>query len=150
MAKSLGFCFEQDGIKYCCLEGTKESPILVKYDKASFPNINEKSDLTNWAESYIRQIINEHNPDTIGAKLSLKAEKNNIASWYYPMAMLHYVLYSQNKTATEFVSQNFTATKFGMSKSVNIYEEIDNIFGTQSPKLDKNYKYALLSAWMVL
>lgn len=146
----LGFCFEKNSIKYCVMEGTKQNPVFVKYDKLIIPNSSDLGGFTNWCETSINSLIIQFSPSVIGAKLSLDSKKDTIASWYYPLALLHKVSYERSLIAEEFVSRNFTATKFNMDKTINIYNYIDDFFGVQTPKLDRNYKYALLSAWMVL
>ena len=101
-------------------------------------------------ETTFQNLIVRFSPEKIGIKVSLNAKKDQIASWYYPLGLLHNISH-QNKISTfEFVSSNFTASKFDLDKSINIYDYIYEKFGIFKPQWDKNQKYALLSAWMTL
>ena len=104
----------------------------------------------NWYETTFQNLVARFSPESIGIKVSLNAKKDEIAPWYYPLGILHNISHQNRINTFEFVSGNFTASKFGMDKTINIYDYIDQYFGVFQPKWDKNQKYALLSAWMIL
>ncbi|WP_041408823.1 hypothetical protein [Shewanella sp. MR-4] len=146
----LGINLVKDGLRYCVLEGNKNAPNIVHYEKVQTNNFPNTQQLMNWYETTFQNLITRFTPETIGIKVSLNAKKAEIAPWYYPLGILHNLSYRNQINTFEFVSGNFTATKFGMDKTVNIYDYIDQYFGVFQPKWDKNQKYALLSAWMLL
>lgn len=146
----LGINLEKNGLRYCVLKGDRDNPVLEQYEKVQTNNFPDTQQLMNWYETTFQNLLARFNPDSIGIKVSLNAKKAEIAPWYYPLGILHNLAHQNGTSTFEFVSGNFTATKFGMDKSVNIYDYIDDYFGVFTPKWDKNQKYALLSAWMVL
>lgn len=148
--KVLGITFESKGYRYCVLEGDKENPVVIKYEKLITPKFKNHQELVNWYESSLQNLINIIVPDSIGIKLSLNANKAQISPWYYSTGILHSIACKKSILTHEFVSQNFTATKFGLEKGTDIYDYIDSRFGIYTPKWDKNQKYALLSGWMLL
>ena len=146
----LGINLEKNGLRYCVLDGDRDNPNLIHYEKVQTNNFPNAQQLMNWYETTFQNLITRFAPESIGIKVSLNAKKAEIAPWYYPLGILHNIAY-QNRIGTfEFVSGNFTASKFDMDKSINIYEHIDQRFGIFQPKWDKNQKYALLSAWMIM
>ncbi|MBN3065190.1 hypothetical protein H5A21_14135 [Pectobacterium aquaticum] len=146
----LGINLEKNGFRYCVLDGSKDSPRIVHYEKIHTNNFPNTQLLMNWYETSFQNLITRFSPKNIGIKVSLNAKKDEIAPWYYPLGVLHNIAHQNNISTFEFVSGNFTASKFGMDKSINIYDHIDQYFGIFQPKWDKNQKYALLSAWMIL
>ncbi|HAV5966184.1 hypothetical protein [Acinetobacter nosocomialis] len=146
----LGINLEKSGLRYAVLDGTKDSPILIHADKINSPNFSSIPQQMNWYETTIQNILTRFNPSQIGIKVSLDAKRDSIAPWYYPLGLLHQQAFQQGITTTEYVSANFTPSKFGLDKTVKIYDYIDSIFGIFTPKWDKNQKYAVLSAWMIL
>ncbi len=146
----LGINLVKDGLRYCVLDGGRDSPTLVHYEKVQTNNFPNTQQLMNWYETTFQNLITRFSPETIGIKVSLNAKKAEIAPWYYPLGILHNLSHQNQINTFEFVSGNFTASKFGMDKSINIYDYIDQHFGVFQPKWDKNQKYALLAAWMNL
>lgn len=146
----IGINLEKNGFRYCVLDGSKDSPGIVHYEKIHINNFPNAQLLMNWYETSFQNLITRFSPKNIGIKVSLNAKKDEIAPWYYPLGILHNIAHQNSISTFEFVSGNFTASKFDMDKSINIYDYIDQHFGVFQPKWDKNQKYALLSAWMVL
>lgn len=146
----LGISLEKNGLRYTVLDGVKSSPTVVHYEKVSTNNFTNTQQLMNWYETTFQNLISRFNPTSIGIKLSLNAKKAEIAPWYYPLGILHNIAFQNGIGVFEFVSGNFTSSKFNLDKSVKIYDHIDNIFGIYRPKWDRNQKYSLLAAWMLL
>lgn len=146
----LGINLEKNGLRYAVLNGTKDKPNLIHAEKTNTPNFSSIPQQMNWYETTFQNILTRFKPSKIGIKVSLDAKKDSIAPWYYPLGLLHKQAFQNEITTFEYVALNFTASKFGLDKTVNIYEHIDSTFGTFTPKWDKNQKYAVLSAWMVL
>lgn len=146
----LGINLEKHGLRVVVLDGTKVNPILVFTDKIAVHNFSSIPQQMNWYETTFQNFITRFSPSTISIKVSLNANRDAIAPWYYPLGLLHKQAYQYEITTHEFVAANFTSSKFGLDKSINIYDHIDLIFGIFTPKWDKNQKYALLSAWMAL
>ncbi|GBC61590.1 hypothetical protein DENIS_2552 [Desulfonema ishimotonii] len=146
----LGINLEKNGLRYCVLDGGKDSPNILHYEKVQTNNFPNTQQLMNWYETTFQNLITKFAPESIGIKVSLNAKKAEITPWYYPLGILHNLSHQNRISTFEFVTGNFTASKFGMDKSVNIYDYIDQHFGIFKPKWDRNQKYALLSAWMIL
>lgn len=146
----LGISLEKSGLRYAVLDGTKDSPNLIHAEKLNTPNFSSIPQQMNWYETTFQNILTKFSPSAIGIKVSLDAKKDSIAPWYYPLGLLHQQAYHHGITTSEYVALNFTASKFGLNKTVDIYDHIDSIFGVFTPKWDKNQKYAVLSAWMLL
>lgn len=146
----LGTTVEKNGLRYCVLDGGRGAPNIIHFEKVQTNNFPDTQQLMNWYETTFQNLIARFSPDSIGIKVSLNAKKAEIAPWYYPLGILHNLAHQSGISTFEFVSGNFTATKFGMDKTVDIYAYIDQHFGVFHPKWDKNQKYAMLSAWMLL
>lgn len=146
----LGVNLEKNGLRYSVLDGTKMHPQLIHHEKISANNFTSIPQLMNWHETTFQNLIARFSPTAIGIKVSLNADKDEIAPWYYPLGLLHKQAFQSGIATAEFVAANFTSSKFNLDKTINIYDHIDNIFGIFTPKWDKNQKYSLLSAWMIL
>ena len=146
----LGINLEKNGFRFAILEGTKKAPNLIHAEKINTPNFSSIPQQMNWYETTFQNILTKFSPSIIGIKVSLDAKKDSIAPWYYPLGLLHNQAFQHGILTTEYVALNFTASKFDLDKTVDIYEHIDSIFGVFTPKWDKNQKYAVLSAWMKL
>lgn len=146
----IGINLEKNGFRYTVLDGIKYNPQLIHYEKMLTNNLTSTPQLMNWYESTFQNLISRFNPSTIGIKVSLQADKDEIAPWYYPLGILHKMAYQSQIGTSEFVAANFTPSKFNLEKTINIYDHIDDIFGIFTPKWDKNQKYSLLAAWMIL
>lgn len=146
----LGINLVKDGLRYCVLDGDKDKPTLIHHEKVQTNNFSNTQQLMNWYETTFQNLITRFSPKTIGIKVSLNAKKAEITPWYYPLGILHNLSHKNQINTSEFVSANFTASKFGMDKSVNIYDYIDKEVGLLQLRWDKNQKYAFLSAWMVM
>ncbi|EJK2994599.1 TPA: hypothetical protein ACMDNN_003641 [Vibrio cholerae] len=146
----LGISLEKNGLRYAVLDGTKAVPSLIGFENVQTNNFTSIQQLMNWYETTFQNLLSRYSPTSIGIKVSLNAKKDQISPWYYPLGLLHNMAYQNNIGTFEFVSGNFVASKFGLEKSTNIYDYIDLKFGVFQPKWDKNQKYALLAAWMVL
>lgn len=146
----LGINLEKNGFRYCVMDGQKGAPNIVYFEKIHTNNFPNTQLLMNWYETSFQNLITRFSPESIGIKVSLNATKDQIAPWYYPLGILHNIAHNHQINTFEFVSGNFTASKFGIDKTINIYDYIDQYFGIFQPKWDKNQKYALLSAWMIL
>lgn len=63
MVKAIGFRVEPQTVNYAVVEGTKQEPILIVYDKMSPPNsYDEESDKLVWYRDRLITIIEEHQP----------------------------------------------------------------------------------------
>jgi len=104
----------------------------------------------DWYETSFQNLLTKYKPTKIGIKLSLDAKKASIPYWYYPYGILHSICFKQQLEIAEFVPANFTPSKFGLEKTINIYDHIDDVIGVHKPHWDKSQKYSVLAAWMVL
>jgi hypothetical protein len=146
----IGFNLETKSMRYTVLEGTKAAPVFMEKDRIVINATTSIPALMDWFESSFQNLINRVNPEIIGCKISLKGKKHQIPFWYYPYGILNNIAHKQGIDVSEFTSGNFTASKFGLPKTTNIYTHIDATFGTHPPHWDKNQKYSLLAAWMML
>ncbi len=146
----LGISLVKNGFRYCVLDGNNDSPTIINFNKIEISLSHNPQKLMNWYETTFQNLITNFSPTIIGLKVTLDAKKDEIAPWYYPLGLIHNLSYKNQIKTVEFVPRNFTASKFGMHKSVDIYDYIDKNFGMFKPKWDKHQKYALLSAWMVM
>ena len=147
---TLGLNTTKDSLRYCVLQGNKGAPVLIHTEELHTNNMPSVQLLMNWYETTFTNLINRFSPEVIGIKVTLKADRSQIAHWYYPLGILQNIAYQQNIETHEFTYLNFVASKFGLHKSIDIYNYIDQYFGEQNPRLDKNQKYAVLAAWMCL
>lgn len=146
----LGINLDKNGFSYTVLSGVKNNPQLITSDHTTNSHSGNTQQLVNWYETTFENLITQYSPNTISLKVSLNAKKAEIAPWYYPLGILHNMAFRKGIQVNEFVSQNFTASKFGLAKGTDIYTYIDQIFGIQTPKWSKNQKYSVLAAWMTL
>lgn len=146
----LGINLEKNGLRYTVLDGGRIAPQIIHFEKTQANNFTTIPQLMNWYETTFQNLIVRFNPVAIGIKVSLEAKKDTIAHWYYPLGLLHKQAFQKGIETQEFVSQNFTSSKFDLDKSITIYDHIDNVFGIFTPKWDKNQKYSFLAAWMLL
>jgi len=148
--KTLGINLETGSLRYCVLEGTKKAPTLIEKDKLDINSATTTDALMNWYDSTFENIINRVQPDAIGCRLALNAKKNQIRYWYYPYGVLNGIAHKKGIPVTEYVTQNFTASKFGLTKGIDLFNHIDIVFGKNPPYWDKSQKNSMLSAWMLL
>jgi hypothetical protein len=147
---AIGINLEKNGFRYTLLDGDKERPNLIEKQKISINANSNISELMDWYESSFENLLNKHKPANIGIKLGLNAKKNDIAYWYYPYGVLHNMAFKKGIKITEYVPANFTSSKFGLDKEINIYDHIDSVIGVHNPYWDKSQKYSVLAAWMLL
>ena len=146
----LGINLEKNGLRFTVLDGTKAHPQLIHHEKISATNFSNIPQAMNWYETTFQNLITRFQPSAIGIKISLQADKDEIAPWYYPLGILHKQAFQNGISTAEYVAANFTSSKFSLDKTIQIYDHIDTIFGVFTPKWDKNQKYVLLAAWMTL
>jgi len=146
----IGFNLETTGFRYTVLDGTKENPIFIEKEKVSKHGTTNISELMDWYETSFQNILDKVKPEKIGIKFNLNGKKNQISLWYYPYGILHKLAYTKGIEVTEFLSANFTASKFGLEKSISLDEHMDTKIGKYPPHWDKSQKASVLSAWMVL
>ena len=146
----LGINLEKSGFRYTILDGTKSKPIFMEKKKIDINSTSEISELMDWYETIFQNLITKYKPVKVGIKLSLDAKKDSISYWYYPYGVLHNICFKKQISVCEFVSANFTPSKFGLDKTIDIFEHIDIVFGIHKPYWDKSQKQSLLAAWMVL
>ncbi|HBS11733.1 MAG TPA: hypothetical protein DEO36_04205 [Flavobacteriaceae bacterium] len=146
----LGINLEKNGFRYTLLEGTKDAPKFIEKQKVAINAASDISELMDWYETTFQNLVSKYNPSIIGIKLSLDAKKASIPYWYYPYGVLHNISYKKKIEIFEFVPANFTPSKFGFKKSINLYNHIDDVMGVHKPHWDKSQKYSVLAAWMVL
>jgi hypothetical protein len=146
----IGLNLEKNGFRYTVLDGEKDNPSLVEKQKISINSITDISELMDWYETSFCNLLENHKPLSIGLKIGLNAKKDEIAYWYYPYGLIHNLAFKKGMKITEFVPANFTPSKFGLDKSINIYDYIDKVIGVHNPYWDKSQKYSVLSAWMVM
>lgn len=146
----IGFNLEKGGFRYSVLEGTKAHPKLIEKDRVIVNTLSDTSELMDWYETSFQNILTKFQVSKIGIRLALNGKKAEISSWYYPYGILHALAHKNNTAVSEYVSQNFTASKFNLDKGIDIYNHVDNIIGVHRPYWDKSQKYSVLAAWMVL
>jgi hypothetical protein len=146
----IGLNLEKNGFRYTVLEGEKDNPVLVDKQKISINSISDISELMDWYETSFCNLLGKYKPLRIGLKIGLNAKKNEIAYWYYPYGLIHNLAFKKVIGVTEFVPANFTSSKFGLDKSICIYDYIDEVIGVHNPHWDRSQKYSVLSAWMVM
>ena len=121
--KVLGIAPEKNGFRYCVLSGNRDNPHIIHYEKIQSNNFTCIQQLMNWYETSFENLISKFTPSCIGIKVSLAAKKDQIAHWYYPFGILHNSAHQKNTKTFEFVSANFTASKFGMDKTIESLPE---------------------------
>ncbi len=146
----LGINLEKNGLRYTVMGGTKDAPEFIEKQKVAINAASDISELMDWYETTFQNLVSKYTPSKIGIKLSLDAKKASIPYWYYPYGVLHNICYKKKIEILEFVPANFTPSKFGLEKSINIYNHIDDVIGVHKPHWDKSQKYSVLAAWMVL
>lgn len=146
----LGINLEKNGFRYTILEGSKDAPTFVEKQKVAINATSDISELMDWYETTFQNLIAKHTPSNIGIKLSLDPKKASIPYWYYPYGLLHNICFKKQIEVSEFVAANFTPSKFGLVKTINIYDHIDTVMGVHKPHWDRSQKYSVLAAWMVL
>jgi hypothetical protein len=147
---TLGINLEKNSFRYTVLSGTRKSPKLKIKEKVTITAASSISQLMDWYETTFKLIIDKNSPDKIGAKLSLEGKRNQIAYWYYPYGILHMICYKKGLQIEEFTVRNFTPSKFNLPKTTDLYDYIDKNIGEFPPYWDRNQKYSVLSAWMVM
>ena len=146
----LGINLEKNGFRCTILKGSKDAPTFVEKQKVAINATSGISELMDWYESTFQNLVESYTLSKIGIKLSLDAKKSSIPYWYYPYGLLHNICFKKQIEISEFVPANFTPSKFGLAKTINIYDHIDTVMGIHKPHWDKSQKYSVLAAWMVL
>lgn len=146
----LGINLEKNGFRFTVLDGERENPNLVEKQKILIGVNSTVPELMDWYESSFENLLNKYEPENIGAKLGLNAKKDQIPYWYYPYGVLHNLAFKKGINITEYVPANFTPSKFGLAKGIDIYDHIDTVMGVHKPHWDKSQKYSVLAAWMLL
>ena len=118
----LGINLEKKGLRYCVLDGERDTPNLVHYEKVQTNNSPNAQQLMNWYETTFQNIITRFSPVSIGIKVSLNAKKAEIAPWYYPLGMLQNIAYQNRISTFEFVSGNLCSNLFQLLNRVNFYK----------------------------
>lgn len=147
---TLGLNLEKNSFRYTVLNGTRKFPKLIKKEKVIITATTSISQLMDWYETTFNLLIEKTNPEIIGAKLSLEGKRNQIAYWYYPYGILHMICHKKGLQIEEFTARNFTPSKFKLPKKTDLYDYIDHHIGEFPPYWDRNQKYSVLSAWMVM
>ena len=147
---TIGLNLEKNSFRYTVLNGSRKSPKLKGKEKVTINAAISISQLMDWYETTFKMLIDKHNPETVGLKLSLEGKRKQIAYWYYPYGILHLICHRKGLNVEEFTTQNFTPSKFGLPKGTDLYEYIDDNIGEFPPYWDKGQKYSVLAAWMVM
>ena len=148
--KVLGFDLRKGEIRYSLLTGTKPDPILLEKERHSVLVANSTPKLLDWFETTFESILERTQPDKIAYRLSLEPKRAQMEYLIFPYALLNLIAYRQNKDVYEYISQNFTPSKFGLAKGVDVYSHCTDVFGDRPPHWDKNQKYSVLAAWLTL
>jgi hypothetical protein len=146
----LGINVENKSLRFTVLGGSKKSPVFVEKDRHVINAATSIAELMGWYESTFNNLIDRVSPSAIGCKLSLEGKKAQIPYWYYPYGILNLIAHQRTIPVEEFIPRNFTPSKFGLDKSVDIYSHIDDVIGVHRPHWDRGHKYSVLAAWMVL
>jgi hypothetical protein len=145
----LGFNLQKGEIRFSLLTGTKQVPRLV--EKGRHLVIDEATpQLMDWFESTFDSIITRTSPDRIAYRLSLEPTKSQIQYLTFPYAILNLLAHRKKIEIYEYVTLNFTASKFGQPKGTNVYEYCTKVFGEHPPHWDKNQQNSILAAWLTL
>lgn len=145
----LGFNLQKGEIRFSLLTGTKQAPVLV--EKGRHLVVDETApELMDWFESTFDSIITKTNPNRIAYRLSLNPTKPQIQYLTFPYAILNLLAHRKNIEIFEYITQNFTASKFGQPKGTDVYEYCTKVFGEHPPHWDKNQQNSLLAAWLSL
>ena len=149
--KNIGFNFTTNDFRYAVIEKFNDQLTLVEKNKIVYPKSMSISELTGWFETQIDLLLNKHNPDKVGYKISLALTATRpIQNSIYPLGILNLSCHKKNIPILHFTSQGINATKFGLTKKDNVFEYVDNIIGKHPPYWDKPTKSALLTAWFQL
>jgi len=144
----IGFNFEKGGFRYAILSGDRSQPILV--DKAKEPCLSsgDISELVDWYESRLENLIDANNPDRIGVRLQMGQgmKQDMIRYWYYPVGILHLIAHRNQIPVGEFNSNSFTSLSLGLSKDIDKFKDLDKIFPDAEPPWDNSQKYAVYAA----
>lgn len=149
--KNIGFNFTTNDFRYAVIEKDAAGLNLIEKNKIVYPKTMTISELTGWFETQINLLIDKHNPDKVGYKISLALTATKpIQNSIYPLGILNLSCNKKGIPIMHFTGQGINATKFGLTKKDNVYEYVDNNIGTHPPYWDKQTKDALLTAWFQL
>lgn len=146
----LGVNFKKGEIRFTVLDGTKEKPVMIEKGAHAVITAPTTPHLLNWFETTFEELINRVAPDRIAYKLLLSPKKQQLEYISYPEAILNLVAYKRDVPIRSYTTLNFVGSKFGLTKSTDIYEHCDTVFGENPPKWDRDQKNSLLAAWLEL
>lgn len=148
--KSLGLNFAQNDLRFVALAKDAEAITMIAKDKIVYPNL-EIPNLMEWFETQLDLLITKYQPGKIGYKVSMSLDSiKQIQQSCYPQGLLNLLAKRRNIPIASWTPQGINATKFGETKSTDVYGYVDTKFGTNPPYWDKQTKDALLTAWFSL
>lgn len=149
--KIIGFNFTKNDLRFCVLDGQTNPPTIIEKNKIVYPNNMDTAELMEWFETQLSLIIDRHQPNQMSHKISLTLTTlDQIKMSCYPQAILNLLAKKKNIAINSFSSSAINATKFGLSKKVDVFSHIDPIIGIHPPYWDKATKEAVLVAWFNL
>ena len=148
--KVLGIHIATGQLRYSVVEGSKASPTLVAKEKLLTPEPKNAPELMDWYESQFGLILDQYSPDKIAYRLTLNPLKKQLVTSSFPLGVLNLLAHHRKLPIKSYVSGNFVASKLGLTKGTNIYEQCDHVFGVTPPYWDKNQKHSILVAWFML
>jgi Holliday junction resolvasome RuvABC endonuclease subunit len=149
--KNIGFNFTTNDFRYAVIEKDGVNLNLIEKNRIVYPKSMSISELTGWFETQINLLLNKHNPDKVGYKISLSlTSTKSIQNSIYPLGILNLSCHKKGIPIKHYTSQGINATKFGLKKKDSIYDYVDKNLGKYPPYWDKQTKDALLTAWFQL
>ncbi len=148
MKKMIGFNFTKNDFRFCVLNVLTDPPTIIEKNKIIYPNNMDIADLMEWFETQLSLIIDKHHPIQLSHKISLNLTTlDQIRTSCYPQAILNLIAKKKNIPINNYSAQAINATKFGLSKKIDVCTYIDSVIGTHPPYWDKPTKEAVLVAW---
>ncbi|GAA0593733.1 hypothetical protein [Caenispirillum bisanense] len=154
MVAVVGIEMKQGEVRYCVLDGTRQSPTFVEHGVKHFGLPAEAPELMDFFRQTFEEIINTYKPEAVGYRIALSVPPSVKKAEQYPYlyfscGMLCLICHDNNIPATMFNGNSFGAAFFGGAKG-NKMTLCDGIVGQHPPKWDDSARMAALAALGVL
>lgn len=146
----LGVHIATGQLRFTVLDGTKAAPTLIAKGRLATPSADDPPALMDWFETQFNLVLDQHRSDCIAYRLTLAPKKNQLFTSSFPLGVLNLIAHRRNIPTTAYVGGNYTASRLGLPKGVDLYIHCDTVFGIHPPYWDPNQKHSVLAAWFKL
>lgn len=147
--RALGISIKKNELRYCVLEGTRDTPLVVLSDRDRFKPDQSRPALADYFKQAFTEIMTKTKPDVVGYRLSIDVSRaDQIAYMCFPFGILNLLCHEGAMPVREFTHHGFTQKALG--RPGNKFDVCDEVLGVYGSFWDNDQRFAALSAWMSL